>query len=160
MREILFRAKAINRDKGYHRTNYKNGDWVYGLITRLYDVRFENLPAEMTDENGVSGIEIDHNTICQYTGLTDKNGNKIWENDVVEFEDTGEEGYEYKEGYDFIIRARVEFAEARWSLTDFLDTNSAVVDEMYNQVEFMDFWQYCEVKGNIFDNAELIEGSE
>ena len=160
MREILFRAKAINGDKGYHRTNYKNGDWVYGLITRLYDVRFENLPAEMTDENGVSGIEIDHNTICQYTGLTDKNGNKIWENDVVEFEDTGEEGYEYKEGYDFINRARVEFAEARWSLTDFLDTNSAVVDEMYNQVEFMDFWQYCEVKGNIFDNAELIEGSE
>lgn len=160
MREILFRAKAINRDKGYHRTNYKNGDWVYGLITRLYNERFENLPAEMTDENGVSGIEIDHNTICQYTGLTDKNGNKIWENDVVEFEDTGEEGYEYKEGYDFINRAKVEFAEARWSLTDFLDTNSAVVDEMYNQVEFMDFWQYCEVKGNIFDNAELIEGSE
>ena len=156
MREILFRAKAINRDKGYHRTNYKNGDWVYGLITRLYDERFENLPAEMTDENGVSGIEIDHNTICQYTGLTDKNGCKIWEGDVVEFEDTGEEGYEYKEGFDFINKARVEFAEARWSLTDFASTNSAVVDEVYNHVEFMDFWQYCKVIGNIFDNADLL----
>lgn len=157
MREILFRAKAINRDKGYHRTNYKNGDWVYGLITRLYDERFENLPAEMTDENSVSGIEIDHNTICQYTGLTDKNGCKIWEGDVVEFEDTGEEGYEYKEGFDFINKARVEFEEARWSLTDFASTNSAVVDEMYNHIEFMDFWQYCKVIGNIFDNKELLE---
>lgn len=45
MREILFRGKAINRDKGYHRTEYKNGDWVYGLLTRHYDERFENLPA-------------------------------------------------------------------------------------------------------------------
>lgn len=39
MREILFRAKAINRDPfSEYRTNYKNGDWVYGLITRQYYV--------------------------------------------------------------------------------------------------------------------------
>ena len=63
MREILFRAKAINRNKGYHRTKYKNGDWVYGLLTKLYDEQFENLPAEMTNEYGVSGIEIDYKTI-------------------------------------------------------------------------------------------------
>ena len=69
MREILFRGKAINRDYGYHRTNYKNGDWVYGLVTRLYDERFENLPAEMTNVNGIEGIEVDYKTIGQYTGL-------------------------------------------------------------------------------------------
>lgn len=82
MREILFRAKAINRDKGEFKTNYKNGDWVYGLLTREYDPRFERLPAEFRNEYGVSGIEVDHTTIGQFTGLTDKNGAKIFEGDI------------------------------------------------------------------------------
>ena len=56
-REILFRAKAINRDKYISRSHYKKGDWVYGLVTRLYDARFPSLPAEMTDINGISQIE-------------------------------------------------------------------------------------------------------
>ena len=82
--EILFRAKAINRNAESFRTNYKNGDWVYGLVTRLYDERFENLPAEMTNTSGVSCIEVDYKTVGRFTGLTDRNSVKIFEGDILE----------------------------------------------------------------------------
>lgn len=69
MREILFRAKAINRDPdAQYRTDYKNGDWVYGLISsdrEYHDTHF----TEMTNTDGVSGIDVDYKTICEYTGL-------------------------------------------------------------------------------------------
>lgn len=154
MREIVFKAKRID-----------NGEWVYwnifgelcrksGKGTRLAIQKGATISYYDYIHQIRQFISID--TICRCTGLTDKNGKKIWENDVVEFEDTGEEGYEYKEGFDFINRAMVEFAEARWSLTDFASDNSGVMDEMYDHAEFMEFWQYCEVIGNVFDNPELL----
>lgn len=78
MRELLFRAKAINREKGEHRTNYNNGDWVYGLISKPYNDCYPYLPAEMRNEEGVNWIEVDYKTICQYIGMTDRNGEKIF----------------------------------------------------------------------------------
>ena len=143
MREILFRGKHMHVCP---ENKHLDGTWVEGYLE---------------DENHINDGKceflIDSETICQYTGLIDKNGKKIWENDIVEFEDCGEEGYEYKEGFDFENRARVEFTEGRWSLTDFVSDNSAVIDEMYDHAEFMNLWGECEVIGNIFDNPELLE---
>ena len=65
--DILFRAKAINRESidgrclG-RRTNYKNGDWVYGLITKSHNSVYD-FPAEMANTDGISGIEVDYRTI-------------------------------------------------------------------------------------------------
>lgn len=143
MREILFRGKHMHVCQ---ENKHLDGTWVEGYLE---------------DENHINDGKceflIDPETICQYTGLKDKNGNLIWENDIVKFEDLGEEGYEYKEGFDFENKARVEFTEGRWSLTDFVSDNSAVIDEMYNHAEFMNLWGVCEVVGNVFDNPELLE---
>lgn len=82
MRNILFRGKAINRT-GNERTKYKNGDWVYGLFSRSYNKRWES-PAEMTNEDGISNIEVDYKTIGQYTGLSDMYGFRIFEGDIIQ----------------------------------------------------------------------------
>ena len=118
MREILFKAKA--KDEPI--------EWVEGYLSKC-EKEFI-----ICDEQGV-GIFIDFETICQYTGLTDKNGNKIWENDVVK--DTT-----------INLLGSVEYDE---------EHGMYVINEVNDGYQnFQEFWSCTEVIGNIFDNPELL----
>lgn len=82
MREILFKAKRIS-----------DGAWVEGYLYRLHDslnpfIMFRNRHGE--------AYEVDPSTVCRYTGLTDKNGKKIFEGDILSY-NCGDEDDEPRE---------------------------------------------------------------
>lgn len=136
MRDIEFRAKAINREGCQeYRTNYKNGDWVYGLITKRKD---EYSCATMTNTNGISNIDVDEYTLCQYIGRKDKNGTKIYEGDLVKFTDSN---------YPMLIRWVKGCAKFV-----FFDLVCEVNVDIWNKLT-----DECEIIGNIFDNPEIAE---
>ena len=142
----LFRAKRID-----------NGEWVEGY---LFDDGFENgrmfvgglvieeYHGTACDDWSITGInfyEVDPSTICQCTGLKDKNGKLIWENDIVEI---GEHECMVNGLYK-VIYCEINFCYA-------LERS---VDYHYNFFTFSalnGFETSSNVIGNIFDNPELI----
>ena len=145
MREILFRGKDAD-----------SGIWCYGDLS--YDR--EGKPyIRFWAHNGYLVREVMPETVGQFTGFADKNKKRIFEGDILEFDDVGEEGYEYKEGFDYKNRATVVFSKGRFELGNFMSTNSAVADDMvcFCHEDFVSVFEENEVIGNIYDNPELLE---
>lgn len=130
-REILFKAKRKD-----------NGKWVEGY---LMDENYINVPFNDYDACGRfdDPVEIEPDTICQYTGITDKNGKKIWENDICD----------RKEKYPEIVM----YNEGDWQL----DYSYALGKEIHYAACNLGFYacerKCVEVIGNVFDNQELLE---
>ena len=121
-----------------------NGEWIQGYLYGIWEKRY--ILWGMTN-NIPTMIEVDPTTICQCTGLKDKNGNLIWENDVVGFWDTYSTENVQAE-MDCIGKVVWDDETISFQVTNRLSAESyEVLDE-------------CSVFGNIFDNKELLESEE
>ena len=120
----LFRAKRID-----------NGEWVVGNYQCRFDLleNGEHYIFSSKNHNSWEYAEVDPYTICQCTGLKDKNGTLIWENDILKYQWDGEERIDVIKYQPPIFTYSDSF---RWSLNE------------------------DEVIGNIFDNPELMEQEE
>ena len=126
MREILFRGKRMD-----------NGEWVEG---NLFLPDKKETPTEICMGTNIVRINFDINpeTVGQYTGLEDKNGEKIFEGDVLELD--GEDGF-----------FEVEYDD---------DRAMFVICGDYTTFYFDNLWNEVEVIGNIYDHPELMGGAE
>ena len=140
MREILFKAKRID-----------NGKWVEGYYTICKDKTFIGIDVSIGIDMFdvfltpiIRWFEIDPQTLCQFTGLCDKNGKKIWENDIFQCTDetmvTQKDLIEYNEPHASFVRLHN---------TEELGLQYLWIDEA--------ICNHGEVIGNIFDNPELLQ---
>lgn len=149
MREILYRGQ-MKSDNGEN----KKGKWVFGHYCELIDGK-KIIP--YIYHKG----EIIKETLGQYTGLTDKNGNKIFEGDIVEFESHG-----YIPSSE---RGTVIFKDGCYGIEyedDFIKKYGW--DKKFHRIGMVSEWQDMgasgtitytyEVIGNIHDNPELLKG--
>lgn len=123
-REILFKAKRIG-----------NGEWVEGYYRYIPCVDGHYIMPK-NPRNRIEQYEIAPDTICQYTGLTDKNGKNIWENSILKLPDED------------------DYFKCEWDE----DAARFVLNGNGLTVDFDNYYGYeCEVVGNIFDDSELLE---
>lgn len=122
--------------------------WHIGFLTML-----SGEVAKITDNEFLHTTWIcDSSTLCRCTGLKDKNGKLIWENDIVRCVDKNS---------DIEFTARVEFGNPNgeynwgWQLHH-LSGDKPNLDILL-WIETEESGAFCEVIGNIFDNPELLE---
>lgn len=142
MREILFRAKRTDNEEwveGYYIHHVKRTICPIGDSLKTEDEQHVIMQDGFSDWNmprDTVVFEIDPKTICQYTGLKDKNGSKIWENDIVRI------------GANTLVRWSEKYAG--WCLIQRDWIHEHFFGEAFEAKD-------CEVVGNIFDNPELME---
>lgn len=150
MREILFRAKRKD-----------NSEWVEGY---LFDDGFPNPKhyfvggiivkpyiGDADDKWNIVGIdfcEIDPETLCQFTGMTDKNGKRIWENDIISINT-----YDYMEPQEDFFGMVVYLEKwACWCIQPPDEEKFIPLCECEGSYQTDRF-----IEGNVFDNPELWE---
>ena len=145
MREILFKAKRKDDGKwveGYLFDNGFNGEEKKYFVGGLIIEKYNGTACDEWDITGIYFYEIDPETICQFTGLCDKNGNKIWENDIL------------MAHLDESYPEDVTYETVEWNVAGWVAHETGCTDREY--LDEFDLEHY-EVVGNIFDNKELLQ---
>lgn len=120
-----------------------NGEWVIGGLVRYGFTGREKYYIVPSYASDLYTLEIDPSTICRCTGLKDKNGKLIWENDVCD----------RKEEYPEIVK----YNKGDWTL-DYSYSKDRESGYCYCNLGFYVLERKCvEVIGNVFDNPELLE---
>jgi uncharacterized phage protein (TIGR01671 family) len=139
MREILFRGKS----------NYGNaGEWEYGLVSQPHVTEDGIVTSyyftKLCEDGYSSHRTVSANTIGQYTGLTDKNGKKIFEGDIVNVNTNKDTLCHRYEGRNLVIR---------------FDEYHRFVASGKLEYPLCNHYEW-EVIGNIHDNPELLKQSQ
>lgn len=147
MREILSKAKRLD-----------NGEWVEGFLVKFESVYWiYNGKMDTThpyvNEYGISSYPpikymVVPETVCRYTGLTDKHGKNIWENDVVKFK----HGSKFDEKGFYYRNYAVEFVNT--FVTYGLRLRNKSIHFPFKQATAS--MHDVEVIGNVFDSPELL----
>lgn len=142
MREILFHGKRAD-----------NGEWIEGDLLQIKYYNKSIIECKIMPQTPVSSaIPVLPETVGQYTGLTDKNGKRIFEGDIVKCTDTIN---------DFEFNAVVEFGnpngEYNWGYQlKFISGEESNFDILC-WVDMEETGAYIEIIGNIHDDPELME---
>ena len=125
----LFKAKRVD-----------DGDWLVGYVVKYGHTGKEKYYIIPSYASDLYAIEVDPSTICQCTGLKDKNGNLIWENDIVK-------GKYYDGGKAYEHMGQIKYYCQSYKVVGINQYKGyhAELDGLYETV------------GNIFDNTELLE---
>ena len=137
-----------------------NCEWVFGGLSYC-----EKTNAYFITNMGKDHIsyicfhqEVDSNTICQCTGLKDKNGKLIWENDIVRFQfDNDDCSFPNKDIKKRIGKVYLADFRASWSIAMGRKGSKYINNDLFKYVQN---GNRVDVIGNIFDNPELLEVGE
>lgn len=153
----LFKAKRVG-----------NREWLQGYLYGIWAKKY--ILWGMTNDIP-NMVEVDPSTICQCTGLRDKNGKLIWENDIVDF--LGHKGAIKFEcgGFGIGYQKNIDWEEMQANIMRVTGCeNILYACENDNYISLWEiYWNFndeddsvntVEVIGNIFDNPELLESEE
>ena len=140
MREILFRGKRVDNGERVYGAYYKQEEW-YGDKQEEHNI-ITSKEALSFDQALEFSVVIPE-TIGQYTGLTDKNGKKIFEDDIVKVTNDNGETDLCSCGIGDVC-----FYDGVWYIGGEVNDGLYDVNKIY----------YVEIIGNIHDNSELLGG--